>query len=177
VQNEVAVEFRSIICALHEDTLLDVAAAVIALLAIVCDLELRFAQCEDYPSALWKLTRRFNPIGWPSECLTFAQTPMHRLDVGLSLPLQKLALKAGSEADAVRFLSEERVHEALELFLCSAVAKTLEVEGRHAQVKRCNEARSVTHVAAASRNAMLRRVQARSAAKGAAINIAADEKR
>ena len=177
VQDEVAVKLRSIICALHEDTMLDVAAAITALLATVCDLELKFAQYEDYPSALWKLTRRFNPNGWPSECLTFAQTPMHRLDVGLSLPLQKLALEAGSEADAVRFLSEERVQEALELFLCSAVATTLEVERRHAQVKRCNEARKVMHVAAASRNAMLRRVQARSAAKGAAINIAADEKR
>ena len=177
VQDEVAVEFRSIICALHEDTLLDVAAAITALLATVCDLELRFAQYEDYPSALWKLTRRFNPVGWPSECLTFVQTPRHRLDVGLSLPLQKLALESGSEAGAVRFLSSERVQEALELFLCSAVTTTLEVERRHAQVKRCNEARKVMHIAAASRNAMLRRMQARYAAKGAAITIAATEKR
>ena len=75
VQDEVVVEFRSIICALRQDTLLDVAAAITALLATVCDLELRFAQYEDYPSALWKLTRRFNPVGWPSECKTFVQTP------------------------------------------------------------------------------------------------------
>jgi hypothetical protein len=86
-------------------------------------------------------------------------------------------LEAGSEADAVRFLSSERVQEALELFLRSAVATTLEVERRHAQVKRCNEARKVMHIAAASRNAMLRRMQARYAAKGAAITIAATEKR
>ena len=77
----------------------------------------------------------------------------------------------------MRFLSSERVQEALELFVCSAVTTTLEVERRHAQVKRCSEARQVMHIAAASRNAMLRRTHARYAAKGAAITIAAAEKR
>ena len=65
VQEGVAVVFRRIICALHEDTGLDVAAAVTAILATVCDVELRFAQHEGYPSARWKVNRKFNPSGWP----------------------------------------------------------------------------------------------------------------
>ena len=100
---EVAVVFRRLLCALHEDPGLDVAAAVTAILATVCDLELRLAQYEGYPCALWKLTRKLNPRGWPSDCLTFLPAPSHQLDVGLSLALQKLAMVAGSEAGGCAF--------------------------------------------------------------------------
>ena len=89
--------------------------------------------------------------------------------------MRKLASEAGSEAEGVRFLSAERVQMAIGQFLCSAVATALEMERRHAQVKRSNEARKVVHIAAASRNTMLRRIQARSAAKGAAIKAAQAE--
>ena len=82
-------------------------------------------------------------------------------------------MESGSEAGAVRFLTSERVQVALELFVCSAVTPTLEVERRHAQVKRCNEAREVMHLARASRNTMLRRLQARSATAGAAAGATA----
>ena len=82
----------------------------------------------------------------------------------------------GGWGGGVRFLSSEHVQEAIEQFLCSAVATTLEVERRHAQAKRCIEARKVAHIAAASRNAMLRRLQARSAATSAAIKAAEAEK-
>ena len=78
------------------------------------DLELRFAQYEGYPSGLRMLSRKFNPSGWLSEGLAFIQAPSHRLDVGLSLPLQKLALGVGLEAEWARFLSSEGAHEAIE---------------------------------------------------------------
>ena len=77
----------------------------------------------------------------------------------------------------MRFRSSELAQEAIEQRVCRAVATTVEVERRHAQVKRSSEARKVMHIAAASRNTILRRLQARSAATGAAIKAAEAEKR
>ena len=77
----------------------------------------------------------------------------------------------------MRCLSSEHVQEAIAQFVGSAVTTSLEVERRHAQVKRANEARTVARISATSRNCILRRLQARSAATGAAIKAAPAEKR
>ena len=77
----------------------------------------------------------------------------------------------------MRFLCSERAQEATEQFVCSAATTSLEDWRRHAKAKRNNEARKVLRIAGASRNCILRRLQARSAATGAAIQVAQAEKR
>jgi hypothetical protein len=76
----------------------------------------------------------------------------------------------------VSFLAATATQEAIELFLTCTMTTTLEVERRHAQVKRL-ETSKLTRVASASRNAILRRYQARLARLRDALAKARAEER
>ena len=101
---------------------------------------------------------------------------MEALDAGFSSVLRERAERCGSETGAARFLASASTQEALELLLNSLMTTTLEVERRHAQVKRL-ETSKLTHVASASRNAILRRCQARLARLRAVLAAARAEGR
>jgi len=167
---------RWLLVRFHYDPCLNAVAAWTAFLAIAFDLHLRFAQLKEHPFAVWKLTRRWNPTGWLASCLDFLHTVEAALDVGFSLALRERAEKCGSETGAVSFLAAATTQEAIELFLLSMMTTTLEVERRHAQVKRL-ETSKLTHVASASRNAILRRYQARVARLRDALAKARAEER
>ena len=167
VQTAVSARLRELLVSLHEDPELDKAAALTSLLATAADIELRFAQYEGYPTALWKVTAAFNPEGYPQAALDFIGARPNTLDVGFSLQLHAAANSAGNDYDAVAFMTSDRVQSILQLFLESAAATTLEVERRHAQAKRSEQSR-VIHMASASRNCLLRRFLAGAAAASAA---------
>ena len=147
-----------------------------ALLATASDLELRFGQYEAYPSALWRVCRSFNELGYLLAIVEFLGLDACRLDVGFSLPLQQRARAQGTEAKAIAFMQSARVQQALDLFLRSATSSTLEVERRHAQAKR-SEQRRLLHLASASRTGILRRFLATNAASSAQIQAAQKELR
>jgi hypothetical protein len=87
------------------------------------------------------------------------------------LVLQGRALQEGQELAAISFFASARVQTALEELFQGATATSLDVERRHAQAKRWERSR-LTHVANASRNAILTRYQRVRAATGAAVHAA-----
>ena len=167
---------RWLLARLHYDPCLSAVSAWAALLATAFDVHLRFAQFKEYLFAVRKLTRRWSPNGWLANCLDFLHIGEEALDAGFSSVLRERAERCGSETGAVRFLASASTQEALELLLNSLMTTTLEVERRHAQVKRL-ETSKLTHVASASRNAILRRYQARLARLRAVLATARAEGR
>ena len=156
VQQQVCVALGKQLVSLHLDGSLCVAAAVTALFGTAADLIDRFHQYMLYPSALWRLSRRYNPTGYLVAAFDFLAARREVLDEGMGYQLQRIARRAGSDADAVAFLAADDVQAAVDAFVDTATATTLDVERRHAQARR-QESSKLRHIASESRNALLRR--------------------
>ena len=80
-------------------------------------------------------------------CLKFLDVPDCDLDLGLSLPLKRLALAAGeTELAHTQYLMSDRVQDALTATFAAACASSLPVERKR------NEAPRLYSVAVASRD-------------------------
>jgi hypothetical protein len=140
---------------INRDPALPAVPAMNALLTTLGHLLARFQQYQAYPTKLWCLSRRLNPTGWADACLTFLDTPELQLDTGYSLPLQREALRTGSEANAVSFLMSDRIQRELDLIFANAHGTSLDAERKIAHTKK-NEKTKLISVGRASRNTILR---------------------
>ncbi len=112
---------------------------------------LRISEYQTYPTKLFRLCRRVNPVGWVAACYEFLRVPEAELDVGYSLPLQREAWRTATEAEAVSFLMSDRVQEELGQIFRIGHGTSLDVERKIAHDKRNEHSRLVT-VARVSRN-------------------------
>ena len=94
-----------------DDPVLPTRRALDAILVTLGHLVGRFAQYKTYPTLLLRLCRKLNPTGWMAACSGFLQEEPGRLDAGYGRLLQREALGAGSEADAVNYLMSEETQE------------------------------------------------------------------
>ena len=134
---------------------LDVGACVTLLLMVAIDVVLSFSHYERCPYIASQLCRSFNDH-WRVSCLKFLAVPDSDLDLGLSLPLKRLALAAGGDELAqTQFQMSDVVQEALASTFATACASSLPVERKFAEAKR-NEAPRLCSVAVASRSQLLR---------------------
>eukprot|EP00973_Karenia_brevis_P083781 11626972-Karenia_brevis.AAC.1 len=96
------------------DPELEAGPALFGMLLTQIHLVIRFHQYLEYPTALSKLTKKFNPGNYEAEILVFLNLPAAKLDAGYSLPLQHDAWRAahGVEADAAGYiLADDRQQE------------------------------------------------------------------
>lgn len=150
-------KLADVLSSLCNDEDLEVGPAVSSLIATAVDLLVRFRQYQEYPCRLAMSCQRWNPDGFLVAIMDFLQEPKEKLDLGYSLPLQRLAKAENrTEMDAIAFMAGPAVQGALESFFCRATISTLEVERRHAQARRW-EGTKLTHVAVASRKCFLQR--------------------
>ena len=138
------------------DPLLDIAPAVSVLLSTAMDMRLRIKVFIDYPIALCRLSKRFFPYAYLSSAREFLRTPVEKLDVCVGAQLQAMAWRKGSELVACKWLLSNQVQDLLDGICLVAMANSLPVERRHSEVKKW-EASKLTHIAAASRNAIAMR--------------------
>jgi hypothetical protein len=164
------VHLSHLLTELWRDPTLDAGACISAMLLTVCDIVLRFRVFLGYPYRLCSLCRRFNPE-YLVACMHFLRAEDSALDVGLSIPLRKLARAQGDELLQIRFLTSDAVQGALEDLFDGASGSTLEVERKHVETKR-NETSRLSHVAVASRNQILRWFHRRAQQIGANIRRA-----
>ena len=150
----------SLLVRLHEDSALDIVQAVDSLLLTQIHIVARYNALYQYPTALWRLCKRFNPNEFLTSCEKFLQHPDHLLDVGYSLQLRKRAQHMGGMGSQISFLVSPPVQQELESIFDHGAATSLDVERKHNVDKR-NEGHKLMSVATASRNSILRKYRQR----------------
>ena len=120
------------------------------------ELILRLRRYTEYPFALCLLSRKYVPVGLRSNVHVFLNTPPEQLDVGCGLQINTRAWEAGSESRATTWLLSDPAQAMIDRLVQILLATSLEVERRHAQIKKW-ETSKVTHIATASRNAIAMR--------------------
>ena len=150
----------SLLGRLHEDSALDLVQAVDSLLLTQIHIVARYNALCQYPTALWRLCKRFNPSEYLTSCEKFLQHPEYLLDVGYSLQLRKRAQHMGGMGSQISFLASSPVQQELESIFDHSAATSLDVERKHNVDKR-NEGHKLMSVATASRNSILRKYRQR----------------
>jgi hypothetical protein len=153
VQKHTSAHLARLAPLLQNDPDLDVLDAILALWTTEGHIVIRFAIYQAYPYLLWKLVRKFNPIGYALEIQEFLAVPEEQLDVGYSAQIKAKALASGSEADAVSYLMAEPMQEEMQGVLEKIVANSLSVERRHNRDKPTKGGRA-SSVGTASRNSI-----------------------
>ena len=138
------------------DPLLDIAPAVSVLLCTAMDMHVRIETFVDYPMALCRLSKRWFPYGYLNSAHDFLKSPVEKLDVGFGAQLHAMAWRQGSELAACAWMLSKQVQELLDGICLVTMASSLPVERRHAEIKKW-ESSKLTHIAAASRNAIAMR--------------------
>ena len=104
VQRKVSEALGDMLRSLQQDPDLDIVNAVHGLLLIACHTMARYCAYNEYPIALWRLCREFNPHDYQLACRRFLECGVHLLDIGYSLPLRREAEAAGGFGSAVQYL-------------------------------------------------------------------------
>ena len=118
-------------------------------------LRLRCPQANTYMIWLVHVWGHYTHGATKASAGEFLRLPSHDLDLGVSLPLQRIAKAQGPDRAQLEFLLSAKVQEALVLAFSESTATSLPAERYFAQAKR-NEAPRLCHVATAGRNLMLR---------------------
>ena len=104
VQRKVSEALGDMLRSLQQDPDLDIVRAVHGLLLTVCHTMARYCAYNEYPIALWRLCREFNPDEYQLACRRFLECGEHLLDTGYSLPLRREAEAVGGLGAAVLYL-------------------------------------------------------------------------
>ncbi len=136
------------------DPNLDVDRALRALLCTTSHLIMRFDWYSQYPTKIWELSVKYNAEAYLPAIYIFLDAPKDVLDLGFSWPLQQVALKNRTHAEAAEFLQSEYAQSEIDGVLEAAAASSLDVERKH-QLSKRSEARRVKHASAASRDGIL----------------------
>ena len=115
---QLAAERRAVILRnLHCDPSLDVGATISVVLGAELEIDVRFEKYSRYPFRLCLLIRTWFPVTYIDQVKAFLKTYRKFLDLGLSLPLQSIAIAKGGSDAAVDFLQSEPIQDFLiELF-------------------------------------------------------------
>ena len=115
IETRTATLFAEIVRSLPDDPELDRDDALCVLLLTQAHIVIRFNQCCRFLAQLWKLTNKFNPVGYAAEIFDALHWGNRLLDGGYSLLLKHEAWSAGQgvEADAVGHIMSEGVHVEL----------------------------------------------------------------
>jgi hypothetical protein len=106
VQAETSKLTQEIISLLRNDPALDTLDTLIAFLTTQGHINIRFQIYLEYPTMLWKLTKKFNRTGYMQE---FLEEPEKNLDAGYSVLLREEACKHDSDADRISYLASHQV--------------------------------------------------------------------
>jgi len=138
------------------DPSLDIAPAVSVLLSTAMDMRIRIQTFVDYPMALCRMSKCYFPYTYLNSAHDFLTTSVEKLDVGVGAQLRAMAWRKGSELAACNWILSKQVQDLLDGICSVTMASSLPVERRHSEVKKW-EASKLTHIAAASRNAIAMR--------------------
>ena len=121
---------------------------VCSLLEVVVHIIARFKVWLGYPTALWKLTEKFNPEGYVLAIRAFLNTKEGDLD-DYSLDLQRTAVSKGRMPAPVEYLMKRAAQNEIVGVIENASANSLEVERKHNRDKH-HEKGKIATVAGAS---------------------------
>ena len=138
------------------DSSLDLAPAVSTVLGTALDMYVRMRAFVDYPIALGRMSKRWFPGTYLTAVHDFLRTPVEQVDLGVGAQLHALAWKRVSEMAACAWLVSKAVQDLLDGICEVVMASSLPVERRHNEIKKW-EASKLTHIASASRNAIVMR--------------------
>ena len=162
--------------AMHHDPDLDLAAATGALLATGVDLILRLNEYKKFPYKFCTMCRKWFPVSHRASITRFLQAPAEDLDVGFSLPFQRLALSQGGELLCRAWVLSDAVQEFLEEAAIALFAHSLAAERKAAQVKR-REARHISLLANVSRDLLCTQFTKQQATQAKIIEAASERLR
>ena len=141
---------------LSADPALDLDQAVPALLVTEGHIFLRYDEYCEFPTELWRLTRRWNPHGYCQACEKFLGANPDSLDAGYSWPLQAQALAADTYAEALAYLLKFETQGEIVDIIARLSATSLDVERKHHTDKVTEKkTKKSMSVARASRNSIL----------------------
>lgn len=157
VQIRTSKELQDILGCLHLDPELDMTDSVSSLFTTMGHICIRFRVYLQYPSALWKICRRFNADGYLTGIEEFLYAREEELDLGYSFDLQRDALSTGFFATAIAFLMCKAVQEEVEGVFEHGHATALDVERENNLDKRPEGRKGtwISSVGRCSRNSIL----------------------
>ena len=149
---------RDIACSIaaYDDPDLDIGAATGTLVATSMELIIRLARFKDYSFALCRMSKTYFPVEKLRHIHAFLHTVPEQLDTGCGLIIHNRAWEEGDEQAATRWLLSPPVQAMLDRLAEVLLTTSLEVERRHAQIKKW-EGSKLVHIANASRNAIATR--------------------
>lgn len=142
--------------AAYDDPELDIGPATGTLVATSMELILRLARFKDYPFALCLMSNIYLPVEKLNNIRAFLNVVPEQLDIGCGLIIHNRAWEEVDEAAATRWLLSAPVQAMLDRLVEVLLTTSLEVERRHAQIKKW-EGSKLVHIANASRNAIATR--------------------
>ena len=125
----------------------------LAMFTTVCHIHIRFNVYNCYPTRLWQMCKKWNPAGYVSAIQLFLDESSNAPDCGYSLPLQA---RAWAQPLPVQFLMSTSMQDEVEGVLVNSSTHSLDVVRKHFQDKP-HDRRTVSGVATASRNSIIRR--------------------
>ena len=144
---------------IQHDPVLEIGPAVTALLATAADLVLRLNTYLQWPFKIGFMCKKWFPATYLRAISSFVCSRSEQLDIGFSLQLQDLALAQGSEMQAISWLATGALQNFMSEVVDELVASSMEVERRHAHVKKW-ETSKVSNISTASRNLICARFAA-----------------
>ena len=139
---------------LRSDPDIDIVAVLGVVLGGEIELSLRFRRYKEFPFALCKRCRRWFRETYVEAIKAFLHVGAADLDRGMALPLQQLALRGRTFAEAVTWLQSKPLQDFLEEYCLRLEATSLPVERKFAQIKKWETSRLVD-VQTASENSIL----------------------
>ena len=156
VQARTSAQLYTLIRLLPKDESLDLLATLVALFTTELHIIIRYDQYLQYPTKLWKISKKYNPHEYASAAQDLVETKDDNLDLGYTLVLKHDACSHGNIGSAVAYLMSPTVQQEVESILENARPTSLDVERKHKQDK-SSECQKVLSVARASRNSILQR--------------------
>ena len=149
---------RSIACSIaaYDDPDLDIGPATGTLVATSMELILRLARFKGYPFALCLMSNKYFPVEKLKHIHVFLNLAPEQLDFTCGLIIHNRAWEEGDESAATRWLLSTPAQAMLDRLVEILLTTSLEVERRHAQIKKW-EGSKLVHIANASRNAIATR--------------------
>ena len=98
---------------------------------------IRFKAFANFPSALWTLTARWNPVYYLQAIDTFLSLDETQLDCGYTLELQRGALQMRYHHLHISYLTRPEIQKEIEDILTKASSTSLDAEKAHQLAKRC----------------------------------------
>ncbi|CAK0828358.1 unnamed protein product [Prorocentrum cordatum] len=165
VQRKTRAMLLSLLPSLKGDEKLDANVALLSLVSTQLHIEERFAEFQNYPGCLWRMTKKWNGDDASPFAEAFLEVPVDKLDMGYSVPLQMRAKEAGDLAARLEFLMSDEIQGELERIFACSEATSLDGERKHSRDKSLCKKDRVTSVARGSRNSILQVLQAERARK------------